>query len=143
MAEFVLPEAAARRVSALIGEPWTHDGLNCWKLTREVVRSLGVELPPVLEIAPAGSHGRAIKAQAFTEHPERAKWREEPRPEGWALALMHRTFRPDWAIEHSGVYFHIRGGVVLHTCDPHGCVLDSMDVLRFRNWRPIFLVPAA
>ena len=133
--------ALQTKIGALVNQPWARDGRHCWKLCREVVGLLGVELPPVIDMAPPGKEGRLIKAQLFNDHPERAKWVTVERPETWAVALMHRTFRHPDMIEHSGVYFAIDGGRVLHTSDPHGVVWDSLPELLMRNWRPVFVVP--
>jgi hypothetical protein len=59
------------------------DQRNCWCLSREVVSSLGYEFPVVLDVAPTGRAGRALKAELFSKHPERARWREVTARDIW------------------------------------------------------------
>lgn len=138
---YEIPTEAVRVINGLINQPWVRDGRNCWRVTREVVAALGYKLPPVLEVAPGGKEGRSIKSDLFNTHPERGNWQEVTSTDTWALVLMHRPFRPAVVLEHSGIYFATNGGRILHSCDPHGVVFDTMSELKLRNWVPIFLVP--
>ncbi len=132
-----------RYVDGIIGAPWVRDRRNCWRLTREIVALLGYELPVVLEVAPRGRAGRALKHELFAHHPERANWIEVAKPAtGWAGVLMHKAHRPADEIDHAGVYFAEHGGRVLHIDAPHGVVYDSLPELRLRGWAAIFLVPS-
>lgn len=130
-------------VSELINEPWAQDGQHCWALVLRVQRDLfGRFLPVVLDVAPVGHKGRALKSQLFASHPERAHWREITEPEHGAVALMRERGSAPGMIVHAGVYLALDGGVVLHTDNPHGVVLDPIPVLReLRGWEPMFLVP--
>lgn len=128
-------------INSVLNQPWARDGRNCWRLTRDVIGILGYKLPLVLEVAPSGKEGRELKAELFSNHPERANWEFVDNPNNWALVFMHRPFRKAAMIEHAGVYFADKGGRILHTCDPYGVVYDTIAELKVRNWVPTFLVP--
>jgi hypothetical protein len=129
-------------ISALVNEPWARDGRHCWRLVCEIQRDLfGRTLPPVLDAAPPGGAGRKIKAALFSEHAERAQWRETADPSDGAIALMRRTAAPAGFYIHAGVYLAIAPGGVLHTDNPHGVVFDSALELKVRGWEPTFFVP--
>ena len=128
-------------VTVLINRPWDRGGLHCWRLVRDVQRDLfGRDLPPVFDTAP---DRRATKAEAFADHPERARWREITAPAHGAVALMARKgARPDF-VEHAGVWLDIDGGGLLHVDAPHGVVFDSLvELASVRRWAtPQFFLP--
>lgn len=80
------------------------------------------------------------RAQAMATHPARAEWREIPAPVGGALVLMGKVARAE---TYCGVYLVQDGGLILHTDERHGVVLDPpLELAAARRWRLMYLIAA-
>jgi hypothetical protein len=127
-------------VQRLIGMPWERTGMHCWALVRMVQQDLfGRDVPLGPIVVPARPSRRLMMSQSAEDY----GWTEVSRPEHGAVVRMHRTGGNPNDLEHAGVYLAIERGLILHTDNPHGCVLDTLRDLELRGWTPRYFVPLA
>lgn len=131
-------------IQRLVGQPYQRNGLHCWALVIQVQRDLfGRELPLIMSAVPMPYSKTWADVRHWLSRPaEEYGWQEADHPQHGCVVRMHRPHRHSAEIDHVGVYFDIDGGVVLHTDDPHGVVLDTLSEIRsVRNYTPRFFVP--
>ena len=126
-------------IQRLVGQPWQRGGLHCWALVVRVQRDLfGRDLPLMRSVLPKDEEERrALLSQDAGEH----GWRETKWPEHGCVVRMYRPHEGPANLRHAGVWLDLCGGMVLHTDDPHGVVLDDMPTLRARGWMPRYFIP--
>jgi hypothetical protein len=131
-------KATANYLGGLINQPWAQDGRHCWRLVFEIERDLfGRILPTIVDVVPP----RSERALIFATHAERRHW-VTSLPRDGAIVLMRREAAQPNNYSHAGVFLELEeGGVVIHTDEPHGVVLDTLPELKLRGWVPEFFVP--
>ncbi|UYW24989.1 hypothetical protein OKC48_17115 [Methylorubrum extorquens] len=68
-------------------------------------------------------------------HPDRAEWSEVAIPVDGALVLMGKVVGAE---THCGVYLAQDAGLILHTDERHGVVLE---LAAAKRWRLTYLIP--
>ncbi|MFE1598179.1 glycoside hydrolase [Methylobacterium sp. ID0610] len=122
---------------AVRGKPYDRDALNCWQLASLTQWTLFGRVLPVADPALVADVRERVRVLAT--HPERANWREIAAPVDGALVLMGRGPGKE---EHCGTWLADDGGLILHTDEPHGVVLDPpLEIVQARRWRLTYLVP--
>lgn len=124
----------------LVGKPWEPcatgpDAFDCWGLVRYVYKhKLGILLPD-LEVNPLTDPLRV--REIFRGGPALSAWTHIPRPVDYGIVVMAEGR----AFCHVGLFLACDGGVVLHTSQRTGCVVDKLAHLqrsvyqRFRFYR--------
>ena len=80
------------------------------------------------------------RTETMATRPARAEWREIPAPVGGALVLMGKVAGAE---THCGVYLAQDGGLILHTDERHGVLLDPpLELATARRWRLTYLIPS-
>ncbi|MFD6316916.1 glycoside hydrolase [Methylorubrum thiocyanatum] len=111
---------------------------NCWWLAALAQAELFGRILPAAD--PALVSDVRARAETMATHPARAEWREIEAPEDGALVLMGKV---RGAETHCGVYLAQDGGLILHTDERHGVVLDPpLELAAARRWRLTYLIPA-
>ncbi|ACK81234.1 hypothetical protein [Methylorubrum extorquens] len=120
------------------GTPYDTVERHCWWLASLVQAELfGRTLPAADSGLVADARARAA---TMASHPTRAEWREIPTPVDGALVLMGKVAGAE---THCGVYLAQDGGLILHTDERHGVVLDPpLELAAARRWRLTYLIPA-
>jgi hypothetical protein len=120
------------------GTPYDKAERNCWWLAALAQAELFGRALPAAD--PALVADLRARAETMATHPARAEWREIPAPEDGALVLMGKVAGAE---THCGVYLAQDGGLILHTNERHGVVLDSpLELAAARRWRLTYLIPA-
>lgn len=129
-------------INAVVGRPYRLGAqgpaeFDCYGLARELQASLfGRQMP---EFAIPGEVGRTAIAAAIAVHPERARWREVPRPVDGALVTMARNV----CGYHLGTWLREDGGTIVHAIEKCGVVADTIATLEAVGWRRFrFHIPA-
>jgi hypothetical protein len=125
-------------VQRLVGMPWHRRGMHCWQLVRMVQHDLFDREVP---LGPDACPRREQRRELFAAEAEQYGWGEVPEPVHGAIARMHRIGGNPRDLEHAGVYLDVNTGMVFHTDQPHGVVLDTLLELRVRGWVPRWFVP--
>lgn len=114
----------AAYLNTLLGRPYAAqamgpDAFDCYGLARHLQREFfGRELP--LFSLPADA-GRFAIASAIAIHPERARWDRVEVPADGNVVVMARQ---DCGF-HMGVWLALDGGVIVHTLEQTGVVIDQ------------------
>lgn len=117
-------EDRAQHLNALLGRPYVARGMgpdafDCYGLARHLQHVFfGRHLP--LFSLPADA-GRFAIASAIAVHPERGRWDKVDKPADGHMAIMARQ---DCGF-HMGVYLDLDGGVIAHTLEQTGVVVDQ------------------
>lgn len=124
-------------VSRLLNCSYNKYDKNCWWLASLAQAELfGRSLPAADPALVADIRARAV---SLATHPARADWREVSVPEDGALVLMGRVAGAE---THVGTFLALDGGLILHTDERHGVVLDPpLELAAAKRWRLIYLVP--
>lgn len=119
------------------GTPYDTVERHCWWLASLVQAELfGRTLPAADPGLVANARARAA---TMATHPARAEWREIETPVDGALVLMGKVAGAE---THCGVYLAQDGGLILHTDERHGVVLDPpLELAAARRWRLTYLIP--
>ncbi|SOR26825.1 NLP/P60 protein [Methylorubrum extorquens] len=111
---------------------------NCWWLAALAQAELFGRTLPAAD--PALVADIRARAESMATHPARAEWREIETPVDGALVLMGKV---SGAETHCGVFLAQDGGLILHTDERHGVVLDPpLELAAARRWRLTYLIPA-
>lgn len=125
-------QAEIEFIDRMIGCPYEDEGLHCWELTRQCQRDVfGRDLPLVLG-APASLFA---KVRAFRQRHAFEGWRRVEGPAHGAVVFL--TLNGLGAANgacHSGTWFDLDGGNLLHTDRGHGVVFEGLAELAVRNW---------
>lgn len=123
----------------MVGQPWDRHGLHCWRVVCEAQSEVfGRDLPFCDHHMVVRDKRLALMGMSA----ENYGWREVAGPVHGAVARMYRTGGIPTDLEHAGVWFAIGPGFLLHSDEPHGVVLDTMQQLTtVRGWVPRWFVP--
>ncbi|CAO4178814.1 glycoside hydrolase [Methylorubrum populi] len=119
------------------GTPYDKAERNCWWLAALAQGELfGRPLPAA---DPALVADIRARAEAMATHPAREEWREIETPVDGALVLMGKVAGAE---THVGTFLALDGGLILHTDERHGVVLDPpLELAAAKRWRLTYLVP--
>ena len=110
---------------------------NCWWLAAMAQAELFGRTLPAAD--PALVADVRARAETMATHPARGEWREIQAPVDGALVLMGKVAGAE---THCGVYLAQDGGLILHTDERHGVVLDPpLELAAARRWRLTYLIP--
>lgn len=124
-----------------IGLPWQNgaqgpEAFDCWSLVRHVQHAhYGRELP----IINVDADDLAAVGEAFTSHPERARWQRVYPPQDGDCVLTHKGAQ----VDHVGIYLELDGGDdpreirILHAVRGSGVVCTAPPVLKRMGWHPL------
>ena len=119
------------------GTPYDRIERNCWWLAALAQAELFGRTLPAADPALVGDI--RARAETLATHPARAEWREISAPEDGALVLMGKVAGAE---THVGTYLALDGGLILHTDERHGVVLDPpLELAAAKRWRLTYLVP--
>lgn len=120
------------------GRAYDRADLNCWQLASLTQWTLFGRVLPAAD--PSLVDDVRERARVLATHPERARWREVESPTDGALVLMGKVVGRE---DHCGTWLANEGGLILHTDEPHGVVLDPpLEIVQARRWRLTYLIPA-
>ncbi|GJD58155.1 glycoside hydrolase [Methylobacterium dankookense] len=126
-------------LAGLRGRPYDRERLNCWHIAALAQAELFGRALPAADPALVGD--LRARARVLAEHPARLDWREVAQPSDGAFVLMGRVAGAE---THCGVWLADDGGLILHTDERHGVVLDPpLELAAARRWRLTYLVPKA
>ncbi len=125
-------------IRSVRGRAYDRERLNCWHLAALAQAELFGRVLPAAD--PALVADIRARARAMAEHPARTEWRAVGLPVDGALVLMGRVAGAE---THCGVWLAEDGGLILHTDERHGVVLDPpLELAAAKRWRLTYLTPA-
>lgn len=112
-----------------VGKPYEQP-FGCFMLVRQVLMDQGVFIPDYTDGCTEELQTHAQRARAFMCHLEghAVEVSHEPREEGDVVLLRIGP----WA-SHIGIWLPHNGGIMLHTINETGAVLERLDSIRWRN----------
>lgn len=119
-----VPSGRAAHLNGLLGRPYRAGGMgpdafDCYGLARHLQHAFFGRALPVFQL-PAEA-GRFAVASAIAVHPERGRWQETASPRDGAMVVMARQ---DCGF-HIGVWLDLQGGLVAHTIEQTGVVVET------------------
>ena len=114
-----------------IGIPWVNggrsiDGFDCWGLLWHIYQEY---FDLKIECHPTHDASQISKNKALFMSEKRAWQRVEHPKNGDAVAMA--TGR---AVHHVGIWLNVDGGMILHTMESTGCVLQTIPALQSRGF---------
>lgn len=126
-------------LAGLRGRAYDRERLNCWHLAALAQAELFGRVLPAADLALVDD--LRARARVLAEHPARLNWCEVVQPVDGAFVLMGRLAGAE---THCGVWLAEDGGLILHTNERHGVVLDPpLELAAAQHWRLTYLVPKA
>nr|WP_210302093.1 glycoside hydrolase [Methylobacterium brachythecii] len=120
------------------GTPYDRLGRHCWWLASLTQAELFGRLLPAAD--PTLIADIRDRARMLAGHPVRQEWISVPQPVDGAVVLMGKT---SGAETHVGTFLAIGAGMIWHTDEGHGVVLDPpLELAAARRWRLNYIVPS-